>query len=251
MFELKMAKHISQNAPKYSRIVEPFGSYGTIAMESMIKKPKEHILNVEDLTIFTLMTFLKNITATDKRALKEKDWISSEETFNSVQTISATEGYDFYYKYIYNKNFGSMAMGKGGAEGTIMYDWLTKDENIKNKLFEIPIMTMALKKSTITNEVFSSTLNSSMSSDTFLILTPKKPEEISACEQKIKSISNPFFYAKKSKSNDELLSVVNQENSLKISAVSAGAVMPGTAQVITNYENDLQDLKELTTNMQM
>src|SRR3990167_2434560 len=205
MFTLKMSKHIAQNAPKFSRIVEPFGSYGSICFENTMRKPKEHIVNVEYVIVFSLLSFLKNITSSDKKDLRSRDWVGSEVAFNTVSSITATDGIDFYYKYMYVREFGNMAM-KGSAP---MFDWTMAGEDIKNNLFDIQMQALSLKKITLTNENYSVALNGSMGVDTFVILTPKTPEEIAACESKLPSLSNPFFFSKKSKSIDDLLQAVN------------------------------------------
>jgi len=107
--ELGIAKTIAMNAPKYTRIVEPFADMGTVALYPGMKKPKEHIVNIEDETIFQIMLFMQGYSAADKKALKSFDWVASQETFDAALAISATEGAEHFYRFFYLKKFGVKA----------------------------------------------------------------------------------------------------------------------------------------------
>lgn len=239
MFEHKNAKVIIQNAPRYSKIIEPFGDGGSLAFVSAKKKPKEHILNVLDEVKFTLFSFLQNLSSADKAALKAKDWVASPETFDNVMKINATEGADYFYKWLYLKHFGVFDM-KDMMKPPV-FDWVVTGKNIKNKTFDLPVLKIALKGVTITNEDPISVIGKASGADSYLILTPKTPEDVAAIEAKMNSISTPFIFIKKSKANDDLISTFESTQN-KVSVIFPGSVMPGRAAVVTNFENKLIQL---------
>lgn len=241
MFSLKHAKYIIQNAPKYDKIVEPFGDNGSIAFELDKKRPSVHLLNVENEMIFNLFVFFQNLSSSDKSAIKSKDWISSQETFNTVLKISAMDGVDFFYRWMYLQNFGISDMKN--METDPVWDWTSFGEDIKDKTYDLPLLKAGLKGVTLSLGDPIAFIGKASGTSTFLILNPKSTEQVAAVDAKVGSLTVPFWYQKKSKSNDELMQTAEAEKN-KVSRVNSGAVMPGTAQIITNYENKLIDLKE-------
>lgn len=245
MFTLKSAKLIVENAPKYSTIVEPFGDSGSIAFELAKRKPKTHILNIEDAMTYQLMLFLQQISSSDKSSLKNKDWVSSEEAFNKVLSINAMDGPDSFYRWYYLRKFGISDMKN--MEADPVYDWVTFGKDIKSIIYELPVMNISLKVVTISNDDPISMLKS-YGSDSFLILEPKKPEHVQSADSKVSGISSPFVYIKKNKSNEELiLSAGGTKN--KVSIISRGSVMPGRIEVMTNYDNKLEAVSDLLTTL--
>jgi len=124
-----ISKVIALNSPRYKKIVEPFaGTAGTIAFEPGKRKPKEHVVNIEDENKYNIMSFIQSMTPADKAKLKKYDWVSSPETFEAVQKINAAEGIDFFYKFFYLKHFSAKQKDK---EAPPLYDWLKKGESAK------------------------------------------------------------------------------------------------------------------------
>ena len=118
MFTLGISKKITENAPKYTSIVEPFADGGSFAFYLAKKPPKSHLVNVEDETLFALWTFLKEHSSAEKSRLKGYDWVSSPEGFDAAAAITTVDGPDLYYRYMYLKKFGAKS-----ADGTPVYDW--------------------------------------------------------------------------------------------------------------------------------
>lgn len=232
--ELGIAKTIAMNAPKYKRIVEPFADGGTVALFPGMKKPKEHIVNIEDETTFNLMLFIQGLSGADKKTLKGFDWVSSQETFDSVLSISATEGVELYYRFFYLKKFGVKA---ADAESDPTYDQLSIDDDMSSILFTLPVTKIGLKKATITNDDPLSVVGSGGGSDTFMILLPKTPEQVDAVESKLGNLGGPFFYAKKSNSNEDLFAAVDASGGTIISTFAASTIMMATMEVRTNYDH--------------
>jgi len=228
--ELGIAKVIAMNAPKHSKIVEPFADGGTIAMFPGMKKPKQHIVNIEDETIFNIMLFMQTYTAADKKNLKGRDWVASQETFDAALSINATDGTDLFYRFFYLKKFGVKAKD---PEQEPTFDYLKLGHNMLNILFTLPIAKTSLKKATITNDDPLSLIAGA--AGTFTILTPKKPEHIESVESKL-PIGGDFFYAKKSMSNEAIFEAVDKGDMI-VSAFSASSIMMATMEVRTNYEH--------------
>jgi len=239
--ELSIAKQIALNAPKYKKIVEPFGDYGTIALYPGKKKPKEHIVNIEDETIFAVMSLMQSMTSTDKKRLKQYDWIASPETFEAVLAINATEGTDLFYRFFYLKKFGVRSKD---PEQPPTFDYLKIGHDMKSMLYTLPVARIGLKNVTLTNEEPISVVNGVSGPDTFVILTPKKPEHAEAIESKLASMSAQFFYAKKSMSNDDLFLSVDQNSNDKmiVSTFAASSIMMAQMEIRTNYESGLAPL---------
>lgn len=228
-----MSKAIMELAPKYRRIVEPFGDGGTYVMYGVKKKPKEHIVNIVDEMKFNLFDFCQNFTSADKKRLKGFDWVSSFETFQSVLKIMAMDGAEFFYKYFYQKKFGIMDMTDMEAVPT--YDWTTFGDSIKHLLDEIQETKALLKKVTLLNEDPFSVMGKAGGVDTFLILLPKG-EDVESVESRLGGLSGNFFFAKKT-DVEQLMDAVGKMPNLNIYARNAGSAMSATAQVVINYES--------------
>ncbi len=239
--DLGIAKKIVMNAPKYRKIVEPFADGGTLAMYAAKKKPKEHIVNIEDEMLFNLYLFLQQISAADKNNLKARDWISSPETFDQALAINAADGPDLYYRFFYLKAFGVKS-----KEPTIdpTYDWLSLGNDHKSILYTLPVLRIKLKGVSISNDDPLAVMASASGADTFLVLTPKSQEQIDAVESRLSGVSAKFFFAKKSKSNDDIFAAVDQfGSSMNISAFSASTIMMATTEARTNYESRMVPLE--------
>jgi len=230
--ELGIAKVIAMNAPKYTKIVEPFADGGTVAMYPGMKKPKQHIVNIEDETIFNLMLFLQGHTPTDKKNLKGMDWVASAETFDTVLAMNETEGSGLFYRFFYLKKFGVKSKD---PEADPIFDYLKIGHDMKSIIFTLPVAKVSLKKATITNDDPMSLLGGG--AGTFTILNPKTPEQIDSVESKLQGIGGDYFYAKKSKSNDDIFEAVDNKGTSFISTFAASSIMMATMEVRTNYEH--------------
>lgn len=233
----KVAKIIAANSPKYSSIVEPFGDGGSFAFTLEKKRPKQHTVNFEDEMTFALMTFIQNITGSDKARLKAFDWVASEETFDKVLFIAATKGAELFYRYFYLKEFGVMAKD---MEASPTFDWMRRGESMKSMLFDLPLMKIALKGVTLVlGDPMA--LVKSAGADALLILLPGTPEQTTAVEGKLSGISSPFFFAKKSKGLEELTQSLTVAGTGKIvvSAFTAASIMMADFETRTNYPNKL------------
>lgn len=244
--QLKLAKRIMANSPKYNVIIEPFGDNGSVAFYPNKKRPKSHIVNYSDIEMFTIMSFIQGLSGSDKKALKSKDWIGSKETFDSVVTINAIDGVDFFYKYFYLNNFAERTLDK---EAPPAFDFLMFGMDIKDILYELPIQKAALKKVTLTNEDPGS-LISSGGGDSFMILVPNGQEQVDVVESKINGLSSNYYYAKKIMSNQELIDAVKSNIDKTVSSFAQASIMMAKMQVITNYESKLKPIV-LDDNMKM
>jgi len=242
--DLGIAKAIITNAPKYRKIVEPFADGGTLAMYLAKKKPKEHVVNIADETLFALYSFIQSLTSADKKALKTKDWIADPDTFDQALAITATEGVDLYYRYFYLKAFGVKSKD---MESPPTFDWLKLGKDHKALLYTLPMARIGLKGVTLSNDDPLAVMSSASGADTFLVLTPKLPEHIDAVEAKLGGTSANFFYAKKSKSNDDIFSAVDSlGSSMNISAFAASSIMMATMEARTNYDSKLIPLEPIS-----
>ena len=243
--ELNIASDIMSNAPKYKQIVEPFADNGSVAFYKKKSSPKVHIVNYEDVELFTIMSFIQNVNAQQKKALKQKDWVGHPDTFAQVQTISAVDGVDFFYKFFYSKHFTMKTLDK---EAPPKFDFLKMGLNVSSLLFKLPVQKAMLKKATLTNDI-GDTLVKQYSNDTFLILVPKG-EVVESVNQKIKSISSPYYFSIKSKSNDDLATSVIDNTNAKVSTFAKASIMMAQMQVITNYDNRIKgiDIEQVQIN---
>jgi len=226
--ELNISGAIARNAPKYTRIVEPFGDSGTFALYTKKKKPKEHVVNIEDEVRFNLFLFLQNHSASDKRRLKTFDWVSSPQTFENVLKITATEGADLYYRFFYLSKFGIKSKEEG-VEPT--YDPLKFGKDHKNIIFTLPVQKVGLKNVTLISEDSVNVINSG---NGFYILVPKTPEQMEAVEKKL-PLPQDFFYSKKSVDVEQLLESA-EDQSLFVSQFAQSSIMMQTMEVRTNFE---------------
>ncbi len=229
--DLSIAKKIAFNSPKYTKIIEPFGDGGTFALYPGKKKPKEHIVNIEDELIFNLMLFLQSHTSADKSKLKKMDWVSSIETFNKVISIKADKGADLYYRFFYLKKFGVKSKEEGVEPS---YDALKFGDNMKNIIFTLPIQKVGLKGVTIVNNDPMTMLDSSG----FLILAPKKPEHIESLDAKM-PLPGDFFYAKKAIDNESMIETAKKSSAF-VSHFAQSSIMMATMQVTSSYQTNLR-----------
>ena len=233
--ELGFAKTIAMNAPKkIKKIVEPFADMGTVALFPGMKKPKQHIINIIDETIYQLMLFIQGLTGADKKKLKSFDWVSSEETFNTVLGITATEGAELYYRYFYLKKFGVKA---ADPEQPPTYDFLSAGNSLAGMLFTLPVTKVGIKKATITNDDPGAVISSASGADTFVVLLPMTPEQTQDVESKLPGLSASYFYAKKSASNEELFDSAGSAGDTVVSTFAASSIMMATMEVRTNYDH--------------
>lgn len=233
--DMSMAKTVAMNAPKkIRRIVEPFADRGTIAMFPGMKKPKEHLVNIEDEVLFAVYTFIQALGPADKKRLKGFDWIASPETFDAALAITATEGPELYYQFNYVGKFGKRSLD---PEAQPTFDFLRFGHDMSAILFSLPITKFGLKKVTLINEEPLSVMAGAGGSDTFLILAPGTPEQVEAVESRLAGVSANYFYAKKSMSLDELFESVASAGDTIISAFTASSIMMATMEVRTNYEH--------------
>ncbi len=237
--ELGIAKTVAMNVPKkIRRIVEPFGDRGTVALFPGMKRAKEHLVNVEDETLFAIFSFIQTLNSADKRQLKGFDWVASPETFDAALAITATEGAELYYKFNYTGRFGERAADP--EEPPTLND-LRFGHDMKNILFTLPATRVGLKRVTLTNEDPLSVLNAAGGGGpgTFLVLVPHTPETVEAVEGRLGSLTTNYFYAKKSASNEELFEAVDAAvgSDVVVSTFADSTIMSATMQVRTNYEH--------------
>lgn len=231
-----IAGTIAANSPKHTKIVEPFGDGGTYALYLKKKKPKEHILNIEDEVLFNAFIFIQNISSSEKSALKKKDWVSSKETFDAVLKINADQGVDFFYSWFYKRHFGSRVKEEGEIPE---YDLSKIGVDISNKLFDIPLMVVGLKGVNIINEDPISVMNSA---NGFLILLPKKPEHIESTESKLNSFTDDFYYSAKVADFSITIEAAELYTDLNVASQIIATIMMGNFSTITNYENKLKTI---------
>jgi len=240
-WDLGIASIVVKNAPKYRRIIEPYADNGTLSTYLKKKPPKEHVVNIVDEVKFGILTFIQGMTGSDKAALKSKDWVASPETFDQVVAITAVDGPDLFYRFFYMNMF---AVRQKDPEAAPLFDWLKFGSDGRGMLFKLPTVRVGLKRATITNEDPLSVLRSASGADTFALVLPSLPEDIEAAEAALKGISSPFFFSKKSKSNDELLESVKQNSgSMFVSSEAASTIMMATLEIRTNYEGKLKPLE--------
>jgi len=239
---LGIAKTIFEHAPKYTRIVEPFADNGTAALFLAKKPPKEHIVNLFDETSFILLSFIQNLSGSDKAALKGFDWVGSQETFDKVVSINATDGADFFYSFFYLKHF---SIKQKDPEATPLFDLLKNGESAEKVLRALPTQKASLKKTTLVNDDPMAVFSKYSGSGNFLILAPKTSEDIDAVSGKLGSISADFFFAKKVIDNQTLFDDAAKNGQLKTSTINAATIMVATMEVVTNYDNKLNNITEM------
>ena len=242
--EIGFAKRIALNAPKYSRIVEPFADNGTLALYLGKRKPKQHIVNIEDEVLFAVMLFVQTLSAADKKRLKSFNWVGSPEAFDAAVAITATEGADLFYRYFYLNKFSAKTLDK---EAPPEFDFLALGKDHKALLYALPPMRVGLKPVTLSNEDPLSVMGSG-SAGTFSVLLPKKPEHIDAVESRLPGMAGEFFYAKKSMSSADLFESVAQiSDSMNVSTFAASTIMMAQMEVRTNYSSRMVPLEPIET----
>lgn len=242
--ELNIAKLIAENSPKYGTIIEPFGDGGAFALYLKKKKPKQHILNYEDEELFKIMLIIQNMSGSDFKNLKSRDWIGNLDTFNKAVSISAVDGLDLFYRYFYLKHFSERQLDK---EATPIFDVLKNSVDIKLFLFDFKLTKVGLKGVTLINQESISVMSMS-GQNPFYILTPKTPEQQTSVESKLDGLNN-FFYAKKKKDNETLILDLKAEQNNFISVFAQSTIMMADMQIETNYESRLVPLEIETLEM--
>lgn len=236
-----IAKTIAQNAPKYSKIVEPFGDSGSFALYIAKIPAKTHLLNIVEPELFTAFTFMQNYSSSDLNSLKKMDWTGSLETFNQILTITDVEGTNFIYKFLYLKKFG-MKM----KDGSVSFDVLSTGKNIANILYSFPLMKSLIKKVTLSN-VDPLTL---IPSDGFMILLPPH-DQIENVKAKLSSLDGNFFFAGKAADGDEIVQDAQSLSSLHVSGLPAASIMMNKFAVITDYDSKITPIDPDVTGMNM
>lgn len=236
----KVANTIAANSPKYRRIVEPFGGGGTYALHVGHRPAKEHIVNVVDPALFGALTFAQSATAQDRARLKSADWVASPQTFDKIMAISALDGPDAFYKFLYVKKFG-MNMGPDAPPA---FDVLKTGEDIKALLFALPLMRALLKRCTIVNVDPFSLL--AAGSDTLLILLPKSPEDVAAVQGRLAGLGGNVFFAAKVADAQAVIDAAQRLSGMVVSSLSVASIMMATFEVATNYDSKLKPVELLT-----
>lgn len=234
-----IAKIIAENTPSHSKLVEPFGDGGTIALYLKRKKSPEHLVNIMDEELFNAMVFAQGMSGGDRSRLKGLDWIGSQETFDKVAAISATEGGDFFYRYLYLKHFGLRQKDK---EAPPAFDIMEIGVDKKKILYGLPLMKVGLKGVTITNEESIPVMNANMGA--FLVLLPKKPEDVEAVRSKLVSISGQFFFTAKVTDTGEVIELAKQLTNLNVTIFASAGIMMSNMSTVWNYEGRLEPLSE-------
>lgn len=233
--DLNISKQIALNSPKYSTIIEPFGDNGAFALYLKKKRPKQHILNYENEELFKIMLIIQNMTSADFKNLKSRDWIGNIETFNSVVSISAIDGLDFFYRYFYLRHFSERQLDQ---EASPIFDVLKMCKDISTFLFDFKLTKVGLKNVTILNQDANSVISMS-GTEPFYILAAKTPEQHDIVSSKLAGLGN-YFYAKKVKNNEELLETVRSEPDNFVSIIPVSTIMVANTQIITNYESRMK-----------
>lgn len=237
-----IAKMIAGNAPKYSKIVEPFADKGTFALFTAKKPAIQHVVNIVDPEIYAAMVFAQSYTASDFSALKKMDWVSSPDAFDAASAITDIEGVNFIYHFLYLKKFGMKMLG---AE-SVSYDVLSFGKNIKNSIYAFPLMKALLKKVTFVN----GDPMSLIPSDGFMILVPP-PDQVEAVKVKLKGLSGSFFFAAKEASSDAVVQTAEAMQGLNVVGQKVASIMMADYSLITNYDSKLVpiDLSEIDMTM--
>lgn len=233
------AKLITRNAPKgVDRWVEPFGDNGTVALYLEKKKPKAHLLNIEDEILFSMFTFVQSASSSQLKQLKGFDWIGSPETFDSVLAISATEGPEAFYRFLYLKHFTMRVLG-ADPEATPLFDFSKFGEDASGKLLGLPLMRVGLKKVTIVNGEPSSVMGESG----FLILLPSGAEQVETVKTGLSGISSPHMFIAKGEFPVAVEDARQMPNK-NVTTFAAATIMMATMEVVWNYDSKLEPLPE-------
>lgn len=225
-----VGKMIARNAPRYTKIVEPFGDKGTFALFVEKKPASNHIVNVVDEALFNAFLFAQSYSNSDFSNLKKLDWVGSQETFDQVMSIPDIEGAQAFYKFVYLKKFG---MKMPGADAPT-FDVMSTGKDIKNSLFSLPMMKSLLKKVSFLNDDPLSLIPS----DGFMILTPPT-DQVDAVKAKLKGLSGEFFFAAKAKDSDAVVSDAESLPDLNVIGAKVASIMMASYSVITNFDSKL------------
>lgn len=229
-----IAKTIAQNSPKYRKIIEPFGDGGTYALYTAKKPAKEHVINIVDEVLYQAFIFVQGLKSADRAKLKKLDWISSPETFESVSKITATEGAEALYRFLYVKNFG-MRMD---PEQPPVFDILTAGQDISHMANALPMMKAFLKRATITNDEPMSLITGA-DSDTFLILLPQTTEDSEAVQSRLGSIGGNVFCAYKVADETAVLAAVSKYSNMNVTAKKVASIMMSPMAIVSSYDSSL------------
>lgn len=233
-----LAKIIIANAPKYTKITEPFGDGGSLALEMAKRKPKTHTVNIADEMRYSAFLTVQRLSGSDKKQLKGFDWVASQETFDSVLAITATEGPQLLYRFLYLKKFG-MKMDPD-PEAPPGYDILSTGRDASGVLMGLPMMKVALKGVTITND--DPMRHVAAGGGAFLILLPKMPEHVEAVQAKLGSLGGEFFFAAKVADGLAVVETAKKFSQFNVMGQKAASIMMGTMAIITNYESKLEPI---------
>lgn len=229
-----IGKTIARNAPKYSKIVEPFGDKGTFALFVEKKPANSHVVNVVDPVLFNAFLFAQSYSGSDFSTLKNMDWVGSQEAFDAAMSISDTEtGVQGFYRFIYLKKFGMKMLGADQPT----FDILSTGVDVKNSLFSLPMMKALLKKVIFTND----DPLSMIPSDGFMILVPP-PDQIDTVKSRLKGLSGSFFFAGKAADGDAVISDAEALPDLNVHAQKVASIMMNTYSFVTNYESRLEPI---------
>ena len=232
-----LAGTIIANAPKYRDISEPFGDGGTLALELAKRKPKTHQVNVEDERLYAAFLTVQRLSSADRRGLKRFDWIASRETFEDVLAITATEGPEFLYSFLYLKQVGmKMAAADPAGPPQFEFDLLSDGEELSGILMGLPLMAAGLKNVTLTND---DPMDHVVGGNGFLILLPKTPAQIEAVQARLGSLGGEFFFAGKVADGMAVVDLATQFSQFTVSGRKIASIMMGSFAVITNYDSHL------------
>lgn len=227
-----VAKAVTANAPKrYAKIVEPFGDGGTYALEMAKRKPRQHVVNVVDEILFAALVAAQTMSPAGRRQMSRFDWIASQETFDAVLAITATEGPELLYRFLYLKKFG-MSMEPDAPPS---FDVLSAGKDASSVLMGLPLMRAALKGVTITNEQDPLGLLGSAGAGDFAVVLPSRPEDADAAEARLPS--SPFFFMRKVATAEDVLDRAKKHTSLRVAGKKVASIMMATTVVITNIES--------------
>jgi hypothetical protein len=240
-----LAKTIAANSPRYRRIVEPFGDGGTFALHLAKRRPKQHVLNVVAPELFAAFTTCQMATSGDLRRLKGMDWTGSPEAFDAAMSITATDGVEALYRFLYLKKFG-MAMGPNQP---MEFDLLAEGRDASDVLMGLPLMRALLKGVTILNDDPLSVMSSNGRSGTFMILLPKTPEDSDAVRGRLSGLGGEFFFAAKANDTAEVVDASKTYSQFNVSALKAASIMMATYAVVSNYSSSLPPIDSTAMKM--
>ena len=222
-----IAKTILGNAPAYTRIIEPFGDGGTLALILKKRRPSSHLVNIENPELFAAISFAQGATSSDRNRLKSFDWIGSQETFDKVSGITAVDGIDAFYKFWYVKKLGTRDID---PEAPKIFDMLKSGHDSFPPLFGLPLMSVGLRGVELVNvDPLSVNVQGG-----FAVLLPGKPEHIEAMRGRLASLSGDFFYGAKVKDTTQLIEMASNLKNLNVSPLAVASIMMASYSIVTN-----------------